>query len=215
VSEQPQDLRKRFHQQLDDLEAIVIRLFAMVAEGVAAATDALLSGDRAAAERLTVEDAVIDGLNAEVEEIVQLVLLREAPVASELRYLLSVLRVVPELERSGDLAEHIAQRAARGLTADLTPVLRGLIEEMGSTCVEMWRASADSWADRDGEAAAALEVADDVMDSLHERFTTELLNGAAPLGAALQLSLVGRFYERLGDHAVHVSERVRYLAQGA
>jgi phosphate transport system protein len=215
VPEEPQVLRKRFHQVLDDIDAHVIRLFALVTEGVAAATEALLNGDREIAERLTQSDEEIDRLNAEIEEIVQRELLRESPVASELRFMLSVLRVVPELERSGDLAEHIAQRALRGLTVDLTPSLRGLIQEMGTICVSMWRSAADCWAERDPDAAARLELEDDELDHLHEQFTAELLQGAAPLGASLQLSLVGRFYERLGDHAVHVSERVRYLALGA
>jgi phosphate transport system protein len=215
MPEGPQDLRKRFHQQLDELETTVIRLFALVSEGVTAATAALLAGDRPAAELLAARDADLDRINEEVELIVQRELTMESPVASELRYLLSVLRVVPELERSGDLVEHIAQRTLHGLTPDLTPTLRGLIEQMGDLCGEMWRAAADAWADRDGEAAARLELKDDELDDLHERFTSELLQGRAPLGASMQLSLVGRFYERLGDHAVHVTERVRYLALGA
>jgi phosphate transport system protein len=215
MPEPPTDLRKRFHQQLADLETTVIKLFALVTESIAMATDALLSGDRQAAEDLMARDEVIDQVNDDVEQIVQLELLREAPMASELRYLLTVLRVVPELERSGDLAEHIAQRTVHGLTNDLTPKLRGIIEQMGATCLDMWRAAADAWADRDGQAAARLEATDDELDELHDRFIAELLLGAAPLSAALQLSLVGRFYERLGDHAVNVAERVRYLAPAA
>lgn len=207
-----EELRKRFRQQLDEIDTTVIRLFALVTESVAAATDALLTGDRETARELSASDDIIDELNHEIEEIVQRELIKEAPVASDMRYLLSVLRVVPELERSGDLAEHIAQRAAHGLTTDLTPALRGLIERMGEMCVTMWRAAADAWADRDAQAAVALEAQDDELDDLHETFTAELLQGAAPLAAALQLSLVGRFYERLGDHAVHVTERVRYIA---
>jgi phosphate transport system protein len=209
---EPQDLRKRFHQQLDDIETTVIRLFALVTESITIATDALLSGDRQAAEQLMERDQVIDRANDEVETIVQTELLREAPMASELRYLLTVLRVVPELERSGDLAEHIAQRTMHGLTNDLTPKLRGLIEQMGATCLHMWRSAADAWADRDGAAAARLESEDDELDDLHDRFVAELLQGAAPLPASLQLSLIGRFYERLGDHAVNVADRVSYLA---
>jgi phosphate transport system protein len=212
VTDAPQDLRKRFHQQLDELDTTVIRLFALVSESITMATDALLSGDRQAAEDLVARDQVIDRVNDEVEEIVQRELLREAPMASELRYLLTILRVVPELERSGDLAEHIAQRTLHGLTHDLTPALRGIIEQMGSACLEMWRSAADAWGDRDASAAERLDAEDDHLDELHDRFIAELLQGAAPLAASLQLSLIGRFYERLGDHAVNVAERVRYLA---
>jgi phosphate transport system protein len=210
-----ESLRRRFHQQLDDIDVDVRRLFALVIEGIGIATDALLSGDREAARGLSERDEELDQINEEIESIVQRELTREAPVASELRYLLTVLRVVPELERSGDLAEHIAQRAAHGLTTSLTPVLRGLIESMGSICVDMWRDSAEAWNQRDPDAYDRLESQDDTLDELHERFLAELLQGAVPLAGALQLSLVGRFYERLGDHAVHVAERVRYLAIGA
>jgi phosphate transport system protein len=136
-------------------------------------------------------------------------------MAGDMRYLVSVLRVVPELERSGDLAEHIAQRAVTGLATRLTPTVRGLLEEMGTTCVELWRAAADAWVERDRDAADALDKADDHLDDLHERLSTELETADIARADALQTTLVARFYERLGDHAVHITERIRYLADGS
>ncbi|HKA82492.1 MAG TPA: phosphate signaling complex protein PhoU [Acidimicrobiales bacterium] len=208
------ELRKRFHHQLDEIDARVIRLFALVTEGVAAASESLLSGDTEMARRLAGRDALVDQLEADLEQVAERELVTQAPMARDMRYLVSVLRVVPELERSGDLAEHIAQRAAAGLALRLTPTVRGLLEQLGATCVEMWRAAADAWAERDPDAAERLDAADDQIDSLHDQLVEELGRGNVALPDALQTTLVGRFYERLGDHAVHITERVRYLAVG-
>jgi phosphate transport system protein len=142
-------------------------------------------------------------------------LLMQTPMAGDMRYLVSVLRVVPELERSGDLAEHIAQRAVTGLAARLTPSVRGRLEQMGSISVDLWRKAADAWVERDGEAAAKLDLLDDRLDELHDDLVAELGEGGVALADALQTTLVARFYERLGDHAVHITERVRYLAVGS
>lgn len=209
------EYRKQFDDQLDEIDAKVIRLFALVTEGVAAATEALLSGDQAGAKAMAAQDDVLDDLELDLEEQTIRELVRQAPVASDMRYLISVLRVVPELERSGDLAEHIAQRAARGLASRLTPGLRGTLEQMGTTAVDMWRDAADAWADRDEEAARRIDRTDDMMDDLHEQLISELFGSEVELPDAVQTALVGRFYERLGDHAVHITERVRYLAVGA
>jgi phosphate transport system protein len=214
VTEPRQELRRRFHQQLDEIDAKVIRLFALVTEGVAAATDALLGGDTEAARELTEQDRLVDLLEVDLEQVAERELLMQTPMAGDMRYLVSVLRVVPELERSGDLAEHIAQRAAAGLAGRLTPTVRGLLEQMGTICVDLWRRAADAWAERDSEVAAQLDVADDRLDDLHDQLVSGLGEADIAMADALQTALVARFYERLGDHAVHVSERVRYLAPG-
>jgi phosphate transport system protein len=214
VAEPPPQLRKRFQQQLDEIDAKVIRLFALVTEGVAAATDSLLGGDTDAARELTERDLLVDQLEVDLEQVAERELLMESPVARDMRYLVSVLRIVPELERSGDLAEHVAQRAVTGLALRLTPTVRGLLEQMGTTCVDMWQAAADAWAERDSNAAEQLDKTDDRLDHLHDQLVDELSLADIALPDALQTTLVGRFYERLGDHAVHISERIRYLAVG-
>jgi phosphate transport system protein len=210
--EPPRPARHRFHQQLANIDIKVLRLFALVTEGVAAATDALLANDTEAARRLSGRDPLLDQLEHDLERLTERELLMESPMGGDMRYLLSVLRVVPELERSGDLADHIARRAATGLATRLSPTVRGLVEQMGSTCVSMWRAASDAWAERDGAAAAQLDQVDDRLDELHDELIDELLVADLALGDALQTTLVARFYERLGDHAVHISERLRYLA---
>jgi phosphate transport system protein len=215
VTEPGSELRRRFHQELDDIDAKVIRLFALVTESVAAATDTLLAGDVEAAREVSRRDSLVDQLEVDVEQVAERELLMQTPMAGDMRYLVSVLRVVPELERSGDLAEHIAQRAVTGLAARLTPSVRGRLEQMGSISVDLWRKAADAWVERDGEAAAKLDRLDDRLDELHDDLVAELGEGGVALADALQTTLVARFYERLGDHAVHITERVRYLADGS
>jgi phosphate transport system protein len=212
--EPERELRKRFHQELDEINARVIRLFALVTEGVAAASESLLAGDTEMARRLAGRDALVDQLEADLEKVAERELLTQAPMAGDMRYLVSVLRIVPELERSGDLAEHIAQRAATGLALRLTSTARGLLEQLGTTCVEMWQGAADAWAERDPEAADGLDTTDDRIDSLHDELVEELGQSDIALPDALQATLVARFYERLGDHAVHIAERIRYMAVG-
>ena len=192
----------------------VLGLFALVGECVAGATDALLTGDREAAKVLVERDELIDRAYRDIEELVQRQLILQSPVASDLRFLLTVLRIVPELERSADLAEHIAQRAARGLTPELTPRVRGLIDQMGRVAVEMWHAAADAYADRDAGAHDRLNDRDDELDDLHVSLTAEISSGKLSVPVAIEMALIARFYERLGDHAVNVAGQVRYLAAG-
>jgi phosphate transport system protein len=207
-----EELRLQYHRHLDEINGKVVQLFALVGEGLAAATDALLSSDMETARTLMERDDLIDQLYKDVEGLVNQELALQAPVARDLRFLLSVLRVVPELERSHDLVEHIARRGTHSLHDDLTPRTRGLIEQMGVVGVSMWRAAADAWFERDAEAYASIKAEDDEMDELHAALTGELASGRTPLPVAMDMALVARFYERLGDHAVNVAYRVRFLA---
>jgi phosphate transport system protein len=139
-------------------------------------------------------------------------ILLQAPVASDLRFLLSVLRIVPELERSHDLVVAIAGRANHILSEDLSPRCRGLIERMGNLASGMWRQAVDSWYERDRSAAAKIGERDDEMDELYASLIAELASGRMPLPVTMEMVLVARFYERLGDHAVNIARRVVYLA---
>lgn len=209
------ELRAHFNRDLGEIDAKVRQLFALVVDGISAATDALLTGDREAADRLVEQDElIVDELYHQIEELVQNQLVLQSPMAGDLRFLLVVLRIVPELERSGDLAEHIAQRAVRGLSEELTPRVRGLIEQMSRTGAEMWRVAADAYAERDPAAYERLEDRDDELDDLHVSLTAELSSGRMSIPVAVEVALLARFYERLGDHAVNVAKRVRYLAVG-
>jgi len=208
VSERPRRLRVGFHRDLEAIDQKVVRLFALVSEAVAAANEALLADDATALASVRAGEATIDELMVQLEADIERLLLLQAPVAGELRYALTLIRIVPELERSGDLAEHIAKRAGTGLAAQLPPTARGLLERMGTVTAQLWRAAADAFADRDPSAGEALEAADDEVDELHAQLTAALLDGSVATALATDATLVSRFYERLGDHAVHIASRV-------
>lgn len=209
------ELRSAFAEELRQVDAQVRKLYALVIDGLAGATEALLVGDKEAARELVARDTMVDRLYLDVEDVVQRQFALQAPLATDLRFLLSVLRMVPELERSGDLTEHIAQRAARGITSELTPRVRGLIEQMGRTAVGMWAESARAYDERDPTALRRLASLDDGLDDLHVSFITEVAGGSARLPVAIELALLGRFYERLGDHAVNLAARLGYMVTGS
>jgi phosphate transport system protein len=204
--------RKEFERELEAIEAKVIELFAMVAEDLPGATQALLSGNSEVIKALAEREQAIDALYPEIEGMVNREILLQAPVASDLRFLLSVLRIVPELERSHDLVVQIASRATHILSDDLSPRCRGLIERMGDVVSGMWRQAVDSWYRRDRSVAAQLSERDDDMDELYASLMAELASGRMALPVTMEMTLVARFYERLGDHAVNIARRVIYLA---
>jgi phosphate transport system protein len=204
--------RQEFERALEAIEAKVIELFAMVAEDMPGATHALLSGDNEVVQVLTERQQTIDALYPEIEELVNREILLQAPVASDLRFLLSVLRIAPELERSHKLVLLIASRANHILSGDLSPRSRGLIERMGNLVSEMWREAADSWYQRDRSAAFALSERDYEMDELYASLIAELASGGMTVPVTMEMTLISRFYERLGDHAVNIARRVIYLA---
>ena len=201
-------VRKGFTSALDDIDERVTRLYALVTESLIAATDSFLAADRESARSVAGGDELIDQLEREIERAVERTLLFEAPVARDFHRLVTALRIVPELERSGDLAEHIASRAAAGLGGDLTPAIRGIIEQLGQEVVAMWRSAADAWADRDSSAAVRLAEADESVNELHKRLWDSLVASGLPADVTMEMALVARFFERLGDHAKHVTERL-------
>ena len=204
--------RQEFDNELDAIESKVIELFAMVAEGLPVATRALLESDAEAFATLTERDRAIDALYLEIEGLANREILLQAPVASDLRFLLSVLRIVPELERSHDLVVHIAASAGHFLGDVLSPRERALVERMGELDATMWRQAADSWYERDRHAAEALIERDEGLDDLHASLTAELASGQTSVPVAMEMALVARDYERLGAHAVNIARRVVYLA---
>ena len=204
--------RQEFERDLEAIETKVIELFAVLAEDLPRATQALLTGDTEVLEVLAEREQLIDALYPEIEQLVNREILLQAPVASDLRFLLSVLRIVPEIERSHDLVMHIASQANHILGGDLTARSRGLVERMGNIVAEMWRRTADSWYERDQNAAFELAERDDEMDELHASLIAELASGGMALPVTMEMTLVARDYERLGAHAVNIARRVVYLA---
>ena len=192
----------------EDLRPQVVRIFALVGEAIAGATHALLAGDRELAKRIVDQDVVIDDLvNSVVTTTEERLLLNNALGAEERRRLLTLLRILPEVERNGDLAEHIARRAARGLGSEMSPRSRGLVERMGEVASMIWREATDVIIDGKLETAGAIEDIDDELDDLHVSLTAELTSGSMTLPVAVEVALMARFYERFGDHCVNLARR--------
>jgi phosphate transport system protein len=204
--------REEFQRDLERIEAKVIELFAMVAEDLPRATDALLSGDNDALAVLIEREQIIDALWPEIEELVNREIVLQAPVAVDLRYLLSVLRIVPVLERAHDLVISIGSRANHSLGEELTPRSRVIVERMSELASAMWRQAADAWYQRDKTVASSLSERDEEMDELHSSLIAELASGQMSVQVAMEMALVARDYERLGAHAVNIARRVVYLA---
>src|SRR5260370_32482421 len=170
----------------------------MVGEDLSEAATALLVGDGQVVAILMERDQEIDAVYREVEELVQREILLQAPVASDLRFLLSVLRIVPELERSHDLIVQIAASAGNAPAAGLSPSGLGMLTRMGQLAGEMWNQTSDCWYQRDSSTAGRLATEDRGMDDLHARLHPELAAGGRPVPAARALTLVARLSRRLG-----------------
>jgi len=186
----------------------------MLCEDLPRAAEALQgSGHGGTARVLAERERVIDALYLEVEHLASREVLLQAPVASDLRFLLSVLRVTPELERSHDLVMQVADRASLAAPdGSLTPRARALAAQMGDLASQMWRQAADSWYQRDRTAAAALAGRGQKMDELHASLAAELAAGQATAPVTMEAALVARCYQRLGARAVNIACRVVYLA---
>jgi phosphate transport system protein len=204
--------RQEFQRELEAIEAKVAGLFAMVAEDLPRATYALVSGSDEGLGVLAEREQVIDALYREIDKLASREILLQAPVASDLRFLLSVVRIVPELERSHDLVVQVASRAGQIPADDLSEASRRLVERMGDVAWRMWRQVADSWRHRDGSVALALSEGHDEMNELHAGLIAELASGRVTLPVAMEMTLVARCYQRLGDHAVNLARRVIDLA---
>jgi phosphate transport system protein len=211
-----QDLRKSFHQQLDDIKADMVRLAAMVTETVPRATEILLNADLTAAQELIEGDDVLDVLSIDIEERCYQVLALQQPMAGDLRAIVTAIRMTSEIERSGDLCVNIAKGTRRLYGSELSPQLRGLVSQMGEESCKLFKLAMDSYVECDAAKAAALDDLDDRLDSIHKDYIAEIFESVADreIQTGVQLALIGRYYERIGDHAVNIGERVRYMVTG-
>ncbi len=194
---------------IEEIDRRVIQLFALVGELVARATLSLLTGDREKAKGVVAADQEVDDRYHAVESLAWERLDAGTDTKQQMRYLISVLHMLPEIERSGDLAEHIASRAARGIGFEMSARARGLVERMGEVACAMWRMAADAYGDRAADAADRIDRFDDEMDALTVTLTAAIVSGEMGLPVAVEVAMIGRFYERLGDHAVNLARRVR------
>lgn len=201
------ELQVQFQEHLSDLDRKLKLLFAYIPEDIAAATQALLGIENDVLLLLAERERTINDLHREVEVLVDEELALQTPAASDLRFLLAVLRVGPELERSHDLVMHIAEHATPIATDGLSPKIRDLLERMSVIAIELWHEAARSWDEPDARLSEELDERDDALDTLHIALMDELAAGHMTMPVSLNMALVGRFYERLGDHAVNTSRR--------
>ena len=209
-------MRDAYHEDLDGITAALVDLGNLVASAMGRATTALLDADLQVAETVIAGDLVIDDRYHEIEEKAFELLARQQPVASDLRLLVTSLRMVADIERAGDLALHVAKVARRRYPASAIPTgLRSTILEMGQVAERIMTKAGDVIAQRNVELAYELETDDDAMDDLHRRlFGVILGDWQGSVEEAIDVTLVGRYYERFADHAVSVARRVVYLVTG-
>jgi phosphate transport system protein len=213
------ETRKAYHVQLEELRKDMIRLVADVVEKIPRGTEVLLSGDLVAADQLIVDDDIFDEASLALEERCYRMLALQGPVATDLREIVAAVKIVGEVERSADLVVNICKAARRIYGHEMDPRLRGVITRMSEQAHLLFRFAADAYDTHDAALAGALDDMDDELDRLQVEFIQAIFEshagGRLDLPVAVQMALVARFYERIGDHAVNVGERVRYLVTGA
>ncbi|WP_020578982.1 phosphate signaling complex protein PhoU [Actinopolymorpha alba] len=210
-------MRDAFHEQLEHLNDRLVEMANLVEVAVREGTAALLDADARRAERVIAADAQIDRLQTLVEERTFEQLALQQPVASDLRALVAALRMVADLERMGDLAEHIAKIARMRYPECAIPdELRETIAQMGTVAENMVQKVAKTVESSDVNRAVDLVQEDDEMDRLRRSLFHTLLDTDWSHGveAAIDIALLGRYYERIADHAVSMARRVIYLVTG-
>jgi phosphate transport system protein len=189
----------------------------LVGSAINRATIALLDADLSLAETVIAADEAVDALQVDLEERSLALLARQAPVATDLRIVVTGLRMSADLERMGDLARHVAKLARMRYPASAIPAeLRATILQMGQVAERIVAKTGSVIASRDLDVAGELETDDDVMDALHRDLFTVLLDDEWEHGieTAVDVTLCGRYYERFADHAVSVAQRVTFLVTG-
>jgi len=211
-------MRDAYYDQLRAIVDDVVELASLVRRALASATLALLEADRALAEQVIADDERIDKLTNDIEDRSFLIMATQQPVAGDLRQLIATMRIIADLERMGDLAVHVAKVARMREPVNAVPEeLQDTVRSMAQVADAMIAAASHVVAERDVEAAQELERKDDEMDKLHRQLFRALLSDSWPYSveAAVDLALLSRFYERIGDHAVSLGRRMIFQVTGA
>ncbi len=212
------ETRRAFAEELDRLHHDVVRLGALALEAIHRTSDALLGFDLGAVEDNIRADAELDHLSDSIEERIYVLFATQAPVAIDLRAMVTMLRITHELERIGDYMVNIAKAIRRLPPEPLEPRIAGIIDHMRRQAAAQLEIALEAFAERDPSKVAGLPAMDDEMDDLTKELFRAILRpeavGEEALQAAVQLALVGRYYERVADHAVTVGERVDYMVTG-
>ena len=210
-------MRDVFHEELDSINQSLISLGLLTQQALDSATHALLTADLALAEKVIADDDKVDDAQHLLDSQTVDLMARQQPVANDLRALVTSLRMSADLERMGDMAHHIAKLARmRHPATAVPPELLLTVQEMGRVASKIVGKALGLIASRDTEAAKVLEKDDDEMDILHRRLFSVLLdeNWSHGIETAIDMTLIGRYYERFADHAVSIARRVYYLVTG-
>ena len=211
-------MRDAYHEELDSLSDSLVEMTRLVGSAINRASTALQDADLALAESVIAADDAVDALRDQLDRKAFDLLARQQPVASDLRTIVTSLRMSADLERMGDLARHVARIARRRYPESAIPAqLRSTIVEMSQVAERLVAKTGSVIAKHDVPAAMELERDDDEMDKLHRALFTELLDKDSPYGVeqAVDVTQIGRYYERFADHAVSVAHRVIYLVTGS
>jgi phosphate transport system protein len=210
-------MREAYHVELEQLADHLAAMSVQVAEAMERATRALLEVDLSLAEQVISDDAKVDDARAQCEEQAYALLALQAPVATDLRTVLAAIHAAESLERMGDLALHVAKAARRRHPEPVLPEsVRPYFAEMGEVAVKLARQTELVIKTKDVEAAKTLESDDDQVDDIHRHLFTVIMDREWPHGvaAAVDVTLLGRFYERYADHAVSVAKRMIFVVTG-
>ena len=210
-------IRSVFQDELDNVSQTLFDLSVMVSDSMARATTSLMTKDLKLAEEVITSDEKIDTVQHDLDARIIDIIARQQPVASDLRALVTALRMSADLERMGDLAHHVAKLVRLRHPASAVPAeLLSLVEIIGETAEKIATKTGVVISTRDVALAAQVEKDDDEMDMLHRKLISTLVEPSWPHGVetAIDLTLLGRYYERYADHAVSVARRVIFLVTG-
>ena len=210
-------MRNAFQEELDSIHNTLVEMGRIVEESMSAATKALLQPNLEIAEKVIKDDDTIDDMQHELDARTMMIIARQSPVAGDLRTLVTSLRMSADLERMGDMAHHIAKLARMRYPNIAVPEeLREIIERMDRVAVGIIQKTTAAIDTRNTTLALQLEQDDDEMDKLHRQLFKTLMEPSWSHGTevAIDMTLLGRYYERCADHAVSVGRRVYYMVNG-
>ncbi|HQV58506.1 MAG TPA: phosphate signaling complex protein PhoU [Ilumatobacteraceae bacterium] len=213
------ELRTTFHQNLAGLSGDVTALGEQVVALIPRTTTALLAGDLADAGEVMIVDQQISKQAHELEDRAVTIIALEGPVAIDLRRLVTMMRILDEVARSANLLANVCRANRRLYGHDLDERVRRVIAAMSDQAELLYRTAIDSFVEHDGEKAAMIDEMDSILDGLQREFVQTIFDVHADdllqLEVAIQLAVIARFYERIGDHAVNIGERIAYMVTGA
>ncbi|OBY31078.1 phosphate signaling complex protein PhoU [Mycolicibacter kumamotonensis] len=210
-------MRTAYHEQLSDLAEQLGTMCGLAGIAMERATQALLQADLVVAEQVISDHEKIASMSARAEESAFVLLALQAPVAGDLRAIVSSIQMVADIDRMGALALHVAKIARRRHPQHALPEeVNGYFAEMGRVAVDLGNSAREVLLSRDPERAARIREEDDAMDDLHRHLFSVMMDKEWRHGvaAAVDVTLLGRFYERFADHAVEVARRVIFQATG-